>query len=172
MNYFTNQKLLIWSVIILVILNLATLSTFWFFGKRMHHQRQGKHGNEVIQKFLSHELNLSKEQEIKFIQSDKIFLSKIAIVFESIHNQKFLLSEKKYNIILDTLAVDSIIKIIAKNYADIEKLTYYHFKEISDFCNEKQREKLKLIQKRLLKFCEPEEGHKLHQDEQSRFDND
>jgi hypothetical protein len=172
MNYFRNQKLLLWSVIILVIMNLITLSSFWIFGKRMNHPPHRNHSNECSQNFLSHELKFSKEQENKFILSEKSFFPKLEKLYGNIHKEKVLLSEKLFESKYDTLFVDSLIKNIANNHAEIEKVLFNHFKEINNFCDKKQQEKLKMILKNMLRFFEPGGGMRPQGNEKNQCDAD
>lgn len=156
MNYFTNQRLLVWLVIILVILNICTLTTFWVFGKKFHRPLEGKHGAGCIEKFLAHELNFSKDQEEKLLQSDRIYFPKIGQLFNNIEEQKMKMSEQIFAPRQDTLFIDSLIRNIGVKEAEIERLIFYHLKELNSICDKKQQEKLKFIHHELLQFTAPE----------------
>ena len=154
MNYFRNQKLLVFSVIILVAINLISLGSFWFYSQKFHHPPHFEGRKDIMQKFLVRELGLSKEQEDKLIRDEKEFLPKLEIAFEKMHQGKIELYGKIFETTKDSTKVDSLFRNIANYHAEIEKLLYFHFSEIKNICDPVQQEKLKNIQSRFLNFMD------------------
>lgn len=123
-------KLLTWSVIGLLLLNLSTIG-FLFFNSNERNQPKPK--EIVIEK-----LHFDKQQQEKyqvFIDENRLKINAFDDGIRNLKNQLFLeLKQEKIN----TNKSDSLINQIANIQKEIEKLHFKHFQDIKSICRKDQ----------------------------------
>ena len=129
------NKRLGWVVLLLIVMNIVSLSALWIG----HTNRPGaKRGSVASEKYLQERLGLSEEQlqamtdlrEEHFGQMEKIrrdFLS----AREAFHKQP-----RNEN---NTARMDDLAARIGSLQAQMEKEVYYHFSAMRDLCTEDQK---------------------------------
>ena len=152
MDYFTNKRFVIWSIIILVILNLLTISAFWFtkIFRIFPIQRIAIHeindaNHKQGDKFLEKELNLSEEQNKKFEESR----DKHHKLTKALHEEIYVLKEQLINELFSTKIDSSKIKKLSEEIGmkqtELEMQNNVHVLELKSICKPEQQEKLSLL---------------------------
>ena len=146
-----NRNLVI-TIIVLVIINFAALLLLWL-GKPKHDIKQGPRngGNEIvrIQEMLKEELGFSTEQAEKFIKlrenhhkksielHDELIIVKRKMFEEAMYGDKSVIS-------------DSLLNLSLEKQSQLELLTFQHFLKLKQICTPEQQKKLFKIVNRLL----------------------
>lgn len=146
-------KLLTWSVIGLLLLNLSTIG-FLFFNNNERNQPKPK--EIVIEKLHFDKQQQEKYQEI--IDENKFKINALDDGIRNLKNQLFLeLKQEKIN----TSKSDSLINQIANIQKEIEKLHFKHFQDIKSICNKEQLPSFNDLAEDLGKiFCNQRRPHR------------
>lgn len=127
-------------ILILIILNLGTLSFLWFSrpGREMPQNRRERD----ISAFLPRELKLTKQQQQQYEKLRNEHRKR----FDSIQNVNMQLHRRFFNLALiqntDNKAVNLLVDSIAATQRSIEMITYQHFMSIRQMLNSSQKKKL------------------------------
>jgi hypothetical protein len=160
MDYFTNKKFVTWTIIILVALNVFTLSSIWLtklfrpgpFPHTFHEERR-----PPVEKFIERELDLSKDQVIKFEQSRK----RHKIQSKALHDAIFFKKEKLINELftpdVDSTEIKKLSEEIGMIQIEFEMQNNLHILELRSICNTEQQKKLKFLFNEMLEKSRPEE---------------
>jgi Spy/CpxP family protein refolding chaperone len=149
MNFLTKNRLAVISIIILVILNLFTLSALWFqrFGENHkpppHHFEMNKQGNG--EEFLENELELTEEQAKQFEELRLKHFEKTKILMDEIHRYKKEITDELFSSTPDTNKVNLLSEEIGKNEAELERLSFSHFMKLKSVCQPEQKEKFERL---------------------------
>lgn len=160
------NKVLMWTVAALLVLNFATLSTIWIENhketkQRMSH-RSKNHGDVLIS-----ELQLNKEQ-IQFYQQsrqqhwDQLLLKKKEILDlkKEVHRALFKAS-------CDTIYVYQLIDSIGFMNAELERNNYEHFLELKEQLDSAQLNRFQEFMGELLQRDENRLHRKLNRENDS-----
>ena len=154
MNYFKEKKLATIAIIILVVLNITTITLLWL-GRPSHHRPPQVPREKVMFDFIAHELNFNPVQREAFEQQERKFMFDT----RSVHFKIDLLQQQLYNTIYnektDQHYLDSISNVIGGLEAEINNMTYDHLIQIKNLCDEGQQEKYKTLLNDLLKTLRP-----------------
>ena len=160
MDWLSQNKFTKWFIIILVALNVATITMMWVFLARTSHPppfnkiMQPKETVTLMQK----ELNLSNEQIKQFEKLRKENFDKSKKLMNQIDALKKSLSEELINENKDTAKVNSITNAIGLLQTEMEKLRFNHFEQLISLCTPEQKEKLKPILKNIIGGIPPRGG--------------
>lgn len=153
MDIFAEKKFTIWIIVILVILNIITLTFMWLTrndGMRpmppmpMHGENMGDHQNEGrMIDFLKSELDLNDEQLNQLIKERDDHFNKVKILLEEIHHNKKQIVEKVFEHTGQDTSVYKLSNDIGVAQAQIEILTYLHFIKVKEILGKDQKEKFK-----------------------------
>jgi Spy/CpxP family protein refolding chaperone len=149
MNYFANIRFYKWLIVILLILNIATLS-FTIFSHLPHRPFRELPVNNPVDKeemhkrneiFLQRELNLDDEQMNLFRQSRKQHFSAQKELMKKNRMIREELSEAIFQTQFNQNKTDSLITLLGKITIAIETLNAQHFIELRSFCRPDQQQK-------------------------------
>ena len=91
MENLKQKRLLITFIIVLAILNIAMLGTFWMSSHRPHHPKQGHQNHERHDhglKILTEKLNLSDKQQETFKELRKVHFEKMESIQMNLKDKK------------------------------------------------------------------------------------
>ena len=144
-----SKKLLTYSVIVLFLLNLGTLA-FLFMGKP-HHPGPPPEGGPA--QFLIHELSLTADQQKQFEKLKDEHHSRMMQLQDSLHN----LHEAYFKELsaVNTMAADSIQKIMTEKQSSIERITFDHFRKVRAICTPEQQRKFDSVIQEALRMMGP-----------------
>lgn len=149
------NKILVITVIILLIANLATISTVWFTknqiqkndktelkndNKRKQGQRQRRSVNDAFR-----QLNLNDEQALIIKHHRQNHFKSIRSIKDSIRTTKRAIHTELFKEKPDTAYIFEKAELIGKFNAHLEQLNYEHFMQLKDKLNEEQRARLKQL---------------------------
>jgi protein CpxP len=146
-----------WAVLLLVVLNICLLGSIWLKqnGQSPNEMHRPPNGEKAAD-FLIEQLKFSKQQLTAFEKLKEIHHHAIDSLHEAgkeIHHLFFdhLKNEKQ-----DTAQVSELAKAIAHNQTQIELVTFNHFKEVRNLCDDKQKVKFdEIIQEVLKRMARP-----------------
>ena len=139
-------------IIILIILNVVTISMMWIL---MSHGRMPPPFFNKIEprgaiELMRRDLNLSDNQVEKFEKLRMENFDKSKLLMNRADELKKRLSEELANDKIDTAKANSIANEIGSIYAQIEKKRFDHFAKLIALCTPEQQAKLKPILKNII----------------------
>ena len=132
-----NSSYLKWIVVVLVLLNVTTLTFVWLNKPKgpfppPHHATKDRMD---VKAHLKNEIGFSDEQLKQFdISSDKHR--------KAMHSGHDKIRDIKQILLTNLEPNDSLFKVMGNTQIEIEKAILIHFKEIRDICNEDQKLKI------------------------------
>ncbi|MBN1633978.1 MAG: periplasmic heavy metal sensor [Ignavibacteria bacterium] len=158
MDVFKQNKILIWIIIILVVINLGTIAGMWVMhlGRKPHHEiliHQSPHlpdrKSPGIGRFemLGTELQFDEEQMSKFNEFRSGHQNEMKNLVEKINEKKKQILSEISVPESDTEKVGILFSEIGQYQTSIEKEIFNHFRKIKMICNDEQKQKLEKILK-------------------------
>ncbi|MBD3289491.1 periplasmic heavy metal sensor [candidate division KSB1 bacterium] len=160
MDIFKQNRYLIFVIILLVILNIGTLSMLWF-GKsqRPAHlpDRQHPENERVrLQELLQSELGFDEAQVEQYLHLRREHREKIDHLNTEIRRVKRQMFDEVLAENPQPTISDSLLNLAQEKQAQIEKLTFRHFLDLKKLCKPEQQDKLRLLMHEL--FRQPHPG--------------
>lgn len=153
MNYFTQRRLLILAVVVLLLLNLATLGTFWFFRSGKSKTSSFQDRPHKVETFLIDKLAFDSLQSKELRRLMEEHRAGARRILKSMQASREMLFNPVF--LTDSMEVDQITGKIATAQAALDKATYYHFKSIREICNPDQQQKFDAIVKDVIRRHHP-----------------
>jgi len=125
-------------IVLLIIINAGTIAFMWF-GRPPHPPQPGEHP-------IAEKLELTGEalRKVNALEADHHKTKRALMELEHV------LHTKLFNAVGRDTSIDELYENISKNRAEIEKMTFNFFDEISHYCTEAQKVELrKFVQRRL-----------------------
>jgi len=145
MAILTNKKFLWGVIILLIVLNLLSLSAIWrtrdrkpMFNQKSNISRQDH--------FLHRKLNFSAEQQVSFDSLITEQRRNLSVVMKEIGTFRKSLIESIQSD--NNVNIDSLVKQIGDKQMVLEKINYNHFKEVLSICNSDQKKEFLKIMDR------------------------
>lgn len=159
-DIYTRNRLINWSVLILVILNLILLATIWYprlipmKKKEAAPTKQEKHkrvkSDERFVRFLERELNFTREQVNKFRQLRKEHFQKADQLRHKMDRLRKGMMDHLLEAVPDTTEVEKLAAEMGQNISEHEKLVFNHFLDIMRICDENQKQKYRTLLSEIL----------------------
>ncbi len=156
MEIFSQNKLLKTIIVLLVLLNLASISAFiWkeYFHKQSAEKNKDEFNNVSV--ILKKELNLSDEQEEKIMNLRTEFLNKEKVLEEIIRSGRDSLNAVMFNKNTNEELAKSIARRIADNGYSMELLRYEQAQKFKSICTNEQLEKFENLVKEIRDYFKP-----------------
>lgn len=151
------KKWIIWAALLLLILNIAAISTI------LYHRKQEKVAEELVQRrfasdslamkysgrWFRNELGLTSEQMREFQRFNPSFRQKVRnINFELGEKRRFMLDEMSAENV-DTARLNILADSIGSLHSDLKKATYTYYLEFKKMTSPEQQEKLRQLFSRM-----------------------
>jgi len=136
MDVFKQNRNLLLTIIVLVILNIVTLTLLWI--GRPESPRENK---VHIQKRLMEELNFSEKQAEQYIALREDHQKNLMLINEEIKKVK----KEMFDQVLfenSTDISDSLLNLSLKKQGELDRITFRHFQDLKKICNKEQQKKL------------------------------
>ena len=152
MDIFKQKNNFIITIVVLVILNLITLSLLWI-GRPSNKlsERSGVPGkNQIhIQKLLKEELNFTEVQAEQYIVLRESHQKNLIQIDKEIKKIKKEMFDK---VLLEnsTYISDSLLNLSLEKQGELEKITFSHFQDLKKICNKDQQVKLMKLMHNIL----------------------
>lgn len=159
MDWLTKQKTYVWLIILLLVVNLTTLTLLWL-------GRPGPppfNNNDLpnTNKFLKNDLGLNDEQEKMFTQIRKAHFDSTGALNGELWLKRRLIQEEAFKDNPDTQIVNMLSNEIGNLQKVNEKFIFNHFLELKKVLNKEQLEKFKtIISKKEKKRPQPFDGER------------
>jgi len=148
MNYFLKYRFAIWSVIILSVIILSSVGTF-FILKTSHKEPENKRFSQIMH-FFKDELKLTPEQEKIFSVSRHEFFRHSKTIFDSLENKRQLMILEMCKPKPDTLVLYQIADQIGFLHAELKRTSIKHLLNLRSICTPEQVKKLNTINGELI----------------------
>ncbi len=146
MDILTKNKVLTWTIGILILLNLTCLSLLWFGNpQRLDHQPPPPRDPETAARFLKDQLNFSDEQFNKYLLLRDSHLLNTQSVQREMEILRHNLMEELFKDNPNQEIVSEIETRIGENQTSLERLTFDHFMGIKNLCAPDQNDRLRLL---------------------------
>ena len=146
-----NSKFLKSVIIILLLINIGTLTFLWFH----HSPHEHPHSNPGVAEFLIHELKLNDKQQEQFEQLRNDHHHAIEQLQEQGHQLHHHFFDLLHTSPVDSSAVEHAASAIAENQKQIELVTFYHFQKLRTICNSEQQHKFDEVIQDALRMMAP-----------------
>ena len=128
MDWLTKQKTQAWAIVVLVIINIATLVTLWMGRPAL--PPMFINGRPDTNNFLKNELGLNNDQENKFNLLRKSLFDSMDVINKQIWTKKSEIQNQAFKENPDTQKVNNMLQEIAGFQVLNEKLMFNHFTEL------------------------------------------
>ena len=157
MEIFAQKKLLIRIVILLILLNLFSISAFLWkeFLHKPPHPSESK-DNRNVSSVLRKELNLSDEQARQINDLRSAYFDKEKIIEETIRKERDSMNEAMFNANINDDLVKTLARRVADNEYQMELLRFEQAKDFKSICNREQLEKFGDIVKEIRDYFKPD----------------
>ena len=143
MNYFTKNKMLFWCVAVLVILNVATLTSFWM--KRPPERIRNQPGRVDGQKLMAERLQLTDEQARQVERIRREHFQRSRPLQDEMHGIRLDLLDELFAADPDPAAMEQMLKDLENKQGQFEAGLYRHFEQLRDVCDPQQAQELRLM---------------------------
>lgn len=154
MDFFTKNKMLFWCVVILVLLNIVTLGSFWL-GKPHRAPLAGPGGQQDGQKIMAERLGLSEEQaeQVERIRNEHFMRTRP--LQDDMHKIRLDLLNEIFKDEPDEVKIQEMFSEIGDKQVRFEKNLYRHFQELKEVCSPQQMQELKMMLRDLIERTRP-----------------
>ncbi len=155
MSYFNRHKWWLIAIVILLIINTATLAIFWM-ERKGEGLLLGSHPKQAnAQAFLIKELSLDSAQQAQYLLLIKAHREGSNTIKNELKDAK----DAFFKLLSDSTATDAMIKQAADKASAIETqldvLTFNHFKQVRNICTPQQKIKFNQIIENVVKMMGP-----------------
>jgi len=140
---YEKNKFLIWSVVILIILNIGSLGFLWYKQALRPAQPPTPLDSQINpDKFLETELRLTADQIDAFHALRRKHQEATAAMRHDIHKFSKDIVDELYKSHPDTARVTALAEAIGRKQAEFERALYDHFSNLKSICNADQQDRL------------------------------
>jgi periplasmic protein CpxP/Spy len=155
MSYFNRHKWWLIAVVVLIVINTATLTIFWMERKSQNLLLATHAKGANAQAFLVKELLLDSVQQEQYLQLVKAHRESTMAIKKDLKNAK----DAFFMLISDTTVSEATIKTEATKVSTVEAqldiLTFKHFKQVRNICTPQQKIKFDSIIESVVKMMGP-----------------
>ena len=153
MDYFSKNKISLWIIGILVLLNLFTLSTIWY--NRYHvpdreRQQDVRHRHQEGLKILEQKLELTADQKKVFDDLRQRHFEKMKPLHHEIFSIRRELMDEAAKAEPDTARIRALTNRLGEKETERERNIIEHFMEMRSVCKPGQKEKLEVLLRELM----------------------
>jgi periplasmic protein CpxP/Spy len=151
MNTLAKKNLLLWSVIILILANIMMLATFF-----ITRVQKAPHPSQTPAVFIEKELGFDESQKQKFDDLRKDHHNQSEEIRRKINEEEDTLFSLLPNSSASDSAKEQLIKQLAFNKSEIDRMTFDHFRKVREMCNPAQQKKFDVIIHDVIKMIAPQ----------------
>jgi len=147
MDFLSEKKYMKWIIVILILLNLATISFLWINRLKGPGNREliipDKPPKEKLAEFLTAELELTESQATKITSLREDHFKSVDKILQKIHANKKNLMDNLFEGTETTEMASLLTKKIGELQSELELLTFNHFLEMKQILGPNQKDNLK-----------------------------
>jgi Spy/CpxP family protein refolding chaperone len=158
MDIFSQKKFMIWTIALLVLLNLLSMAALWYQrgGPPPQAPRQADQRQESVSQFLNRELQLTDDQKKEFERLRKEHFEASTRLSKEIRESKKALFDQVMAPASDKAAIEKLTKQIGDKQGQLELLLFNHFTALRSKCTPEQQERFKIILHDILDLMHPQ----------------
>lgn len=145
MDMFSKQKFTSVVIVLLIVLNLATISTLWLKDKNPPPPPGENQPNRGVEQLLSKELKLTEKQKTEFTKLRESHFKATRSITKEIHELKKEMMDQLNEVEFDPIAVEMLANEIGEKQAKIEEEIFNHFVDLLSVCNDDQKKKFRTL---------------------------
>ncbi len=154
MDYFTKNKMLFWCVIVLVIVNIITLTTFWM--QKPHTPPVHKQGSKQDgQALMAQRLGLTDEQAGQIAEIRADHFSRTKPLQDEMHQIRLELLDEIFADQPDPERINELLETLKNQLGEFEANLCDHFQQLKDVCTQEQVDELKTMLRDLIESTRP-----------------
>lgn len=154
MDFFTKNKMLFWCVIVLVIVNVVTLTTVW--SRKPHPARPaGSGGPQDGQAIMQERLHLSDDQVQQFERIRSEHFMRTRPLQDDMHKIRMDVLDEIFAPEPDDVKILEQLAELGNLQYKFEDQLFEHFRELKEVCDYKQTEELKKMLRGLIERTRP-----------------
>lgn len=155
MDIISKNKFLQRMVLILIILNIVSISFFWIQKRENGNRREPRRNTEKAVSILTEKLQLDKNQEQELIQIRDDFYQKEEALIKIIKSQRDSMNMEMFNEYTDTVHLNTLAKKVADNEYQMELYRISQARQFKEICNKEQLKKFKGLMLEIRDFFQP-----------------
>lgn len=144
MDIFKKNRLTMWVIVLLVVLNLLTISAIWM--KNFPRFDKRKSGGE---KFLIEELKLTDDQVEQFRELRDIHFDETKVIHREMNDLRQAITDELFRENPDSAKVAQWAEEVGRMHAAIENARFAHFQALKEICEPEQRDKFRSVMREL-----------------------
>ena len=155
MDIFSQNKLLIRVVIILIIINLLSLSYVLLHNRRPPQQVQNKQEKENGVRILRKQLQLTEDQAIEFIRIRNDFSKKEEELSSLVKARRDSMNLEMFNEVTDTIRLQKLAKQLATDEYQLELYRIEQSQKLKSICTREQLTNFRNLVRDIRDFFQP-----------------
>jgi periplasmic protein CpxP/Spy len=158
MDMFSQKKFMIWTIALLVLLNVLSLTALWYqrIEQPLQPERQGDQRQESVTQFLNRELQLSDSQKVEFERLRKEYVENSTTLNQEMRESKTALFDLVGASSPDKATIGKLTKDIGEKQAALDLLLFNHFAALRNICTPSQQEKFKTLLRDIRELMRPQ----------------
>ncbi|HTY35483.1 MAG TPA: periplasmic heavy metal sensor [Bacteroidota bacterium] len=158
MDIFAQKKFMTWTIALLVLLNLISMTALWY----QHLERPPQQGTradqrqESVTEFLNRELQLDDNQKVEFERLRREYVDSSSSLTEDMRSAKKALFELVGEPSPDRTAIENLAKNIGAKQAALDLLLFNHLSRLRTLCTPAQKEKFNTIFREIRDLMRPQ----------------
>ncbi|UII29344.1 periplasmic heavy metal sensor [Fulvivirga maritima] len=142
------NRLLTVLVIVLAVMNLALISFWWYSKPEQKQNKKWPNRGKRVESFFSRQLGLTEDQAQAFeTERKEHFKATMPIVKEVQSEKKKIVSMLGQG--ADSLQIEAVLQSINDKNNDLERLNFWHIRNLREICTDEQKPKFDKIIKRM-----------------------
>ena len=162
MDIFTKKHFTFWIILILVALNLCTLSVLLFHNLKRPPKNELPHEvrPEDAQYFLIRELNLDGNQISRYNALKDKHARRNRQIMDEVHRLRETIRNELQSSAPDTSLMNRLSDEIGRLHTEKDRILFSHLLDVKSLCRSEQKKKLEKIIDELFRMIAPPEPHR------------
>lgn len=162
MNFFSKNRLVFWIFIVLILINVSALVTFYFYSTRVKEVPACCSEEEKSQRALSNELGLTDGQSATVAEINNAYREKARPIAMSIRETRELILAELEKATPDTAMITQWARSIATLQMGMQQQNIKQYLELKKVCTPQQAQRLSSLYRDLY-GCPMQENKMRHQ---------
>jgi len=141
MDIFAKKRFTFWTIVLLVILNIATISMLWLNQIRRPgappSKRAPKKERQTLE-FLQRELDFTNAQIQKYDQLRQEHEQQTRVLINDIRRLKQEMMDEMFYDEPDTIKAMEIADLIGEKQTEVERIAFKHFLDLKELCGKER----------------------------------
>jgi hypothetical protein len=143
MNRVKKKQLIIFGLILLTLINLSAVTTYWL--KKPEPHRRIRPSTQNANEYLAEKLGLNDAQRSAFLKEQKDYYNSIRVIQDSIRTVRRRMFTELAELEPDTLLIKQLSGSIGSHQTSFEQHTAEHLLRLSAMCTSEQKTKLSKV---------------------------